>query len=115
MSRTDLPKTAGGYWIEFTFLPLADGGLFCHYRDITRLKEREEVPIGHSENRDHDTGYSQRMERLEHVRPWSREDEQEGERRIVEPGEQGTRVQRLARQGRVCDGTDHALHRTRWE
>ncbi|GGG30271.1 hypothetical protein GCM10010964_17750 [Caldovatus sediminis] len=35
-------RSAGGYWIEYSFLPLADGGLFCHYRDITGLKEREE-------------------------------------------------------------------------
>ena len=39
----------------------------------------------------------------------------QSQRRIVEPGEQGTRVQRLARQGSVGNGTDHALHRTRWE
>jgi signal transduction histidine kinase/DNA-binding NarL/FixJ family response regulator len=37
-----LRKSAGGYWIEYSFLPLDEGGLFCHYRDITRLKAREE-------------------------------------------------------------------------
>ncbi|MCK8785167.1 PAS-domain containing protein [Roseomonas sp. NAR14] len=35
-------KSAGGYWLEYSFIPLPDGGLFCHYRDITRLKAREE-------------------------------------------------------------------------
>ncbi|MBL6456351.1 PAS-domain containing protein [Belnapia sp. T6] len=36
-------KTAGGYWIEFNMLPLADGGLLAFYRDITRLKDQEEA------------------------------------------------------------------------
>jgi signal transduction histidine kinase/CheY-like chemotaxis protein/HPt (histidine-containing phosphotransfer) domain-containing protein len=35
-------KSASGYWIEFSFQPVEDGGLFCHYRDITRLKQRED-------------------------------------------------------------------------
>jgi PAS domain S-box-containing protein len=36
-------KTASGKHIEFTFKPLADGGLLAIYRDITDLKQREEA------------------------------------------------------------------------
>jgi PAS domain S-box-containing protein len=36
-------RTASGKFIEFTFKPLADGGLLAVYRDITELKEREEA------------------------------------------------------------------------
>ena len=36
-------RTASGQYIEFTFKPLADGGMLAIYRDITELKEREEA------------------------------------------------------------------------
>ncbi|RYI99615.1 MAG: PAS domain-containing protein, partial [Acetobacteraceae bacterium] len=36
-------RTADGRWIEFTMLPLPDGGLLACYRDITRLKDQEEA------------------------------------------------------------------------
>lgn len=35
-------KTAGGQWIEFNNIPLADGGLLTFYRDVTLLKQAEE-------------------------------------------------------------------------
>src|SRR5690606_21307371 len=31
-----------GYWIEINRIPLEDGGILNVYRDVTRLKEREE-------------------------------------------------------------------------
>jgi signal transduction histidine kinase/CheY-like chemotaxis protein len=31
----------GGYWLEYNFRRLSSGHLFCHYRDITELKNRE--------------------------------------------------------------------------
>ncbi|MEA2927993.1 MAG: hypothetical protein QOG38_421, partial [Hyphomicrobiales bacterium] len=36
-------RTARGKYLEFTFQPLQDGGLLGIYRDITKLKEREEA------------------------------------------------------------------------
>src|SRR4029079_17342555 len=38
-----LRKTLEGPYVEFNFLPLADGGLLAFGRDITELKEREEA------------------------------------------------------------------------
>jgi len=38
-----LRKTLEGRYVEFNFLPLADGGLLAFGRDITELKEREEA------------------------------------------------------------------------
>jgi PAS domain S-box-containing protein len=36
-------RTARGKYLEFTFQPLRDGGLLGIYRDITKLKDREEA------------------------------------------------------------------------
>ena len=36
-------RTARGKYLEFTFQPLQDGGLLGIYRDITKLKDREEA------------------------------------------------------------------------
>ena len=38
-----LRKTLEGRYVEFNFLPLADGGLLAFGRDVTSLKEREEA------------------------------------------------------------------------
>ena len=38
-----LRRTLEGRYIEFNFLPLADGGLLAFGRDVTSLKEREEA------------------------------------------------------------------------
>ena len=38
----NLFRSAKGYWIEINRLPLDDGGILTVYRDVTRLKEREE-------------------------------------------------------------------------
>jgi signal transduction histidine kinase/CheY-like chemotaxis protein/HPt (histidine-containing phosphotransfer) domain-containing protein len=38
-----LRKTLEGRYIEFNFLPLADGGTLAFGRDVTQLKEREEA------------------------------------------------------------------------
>ena len=35
-------RSPAGYWLEYGFRSLPDGGLFCHYRDITVLKDRED-------------------------------------------------------------------------
>ena len=38
-----LRRTLEGRYVEFNFLPLADGGLLAFGRDVTSLKEREEA------------------------------------------------------------------------